>query len=95
MHSSFSRFHILCIQKERNNSDVLLFKKIQEDMQTTLNKMKHKLEKETVGHLEANQKIAELEYRINELNLMVCIIFLSFLNCSKFSEVSHLYKKKF
>lgn len=42
-------------------------------MQSTLNKMKNKLEKETVGHLEANQKIAELEYRINELNLMVCI----------------------
>lgn len=45
---------------------------IQEDLQSTLNKMKVKLEKETVGHLEANQKIAELEYRINELNLMVC-----------------------
>ncbi|GFS32251.1 disheveled-associated activator of morphogenesis 1 [Trichonephila inaurata madagascariensis] len=41
-----------------------------EDLQSALNKMKVKLEKETVGHLEANQKIAELEYRINELNLM-------------------------
>lgn len=48
---------------------------MQDDLQSALNKMKVKLEKETVGHLESNQKIAELEYRINELNLLVCYFF--------------------
>lgn len=38
-----------------------------EDLQATLAKTKAKLEKETVGHLEAKQKIEELEYRIREV----------------------------
>lgn len=42
-----------------------------EDLQVSMNKMKTKLEKETVGHLEANQKIAELEYRVNELSQLL------------------------
>uniref|UniRef100_T1JFN2 FH2 domain-containing protein n=1 Tax=Strigamia maritima TaxID=126957 RepID=T1JFN2_STRMM len=64
---------------ERENSDLSskLAKKEQEceiktqekeDMQSSLNKMKAKLEKETVGHLEAQQKIAELEHKVNEVN---------------------------
>ncbi|XP_064489611.1 disheveled-associated activator of morphogenesis 1-like isoform X2 [Ornithodoros turicata] len=38
-----------------------------EDLQATMTKTKSKLEKETVGHLEAKQKIEELEYRLREL----------------------------
>lgn len=68
------------LEQENSELTALISKKEQEleqhsqekeDLQSTLNKMKVKLEKETVGHLEANQKIAELEYRINELNLML------------------------
>ncbi|GAB6020602.1 hypothetical protein CHUAL_003278 [Chamberlinius hualienensis] len=67
---------------ERENSDLTakFAKKEQEyevkaqekdDMEVALNKMRTKLEKESVGHLEAKQKIAELECKINEITAIL------------------------
>jgi hypothetical protein len=45
----------------------LIFFPFQEDLDESLSRIKDRLEKETAGHLEAKQKVAELEDRISEL----------------------------
>ncbi|XP_063226391.1 disheveled-associated activator of morphogenesis 1 isoform X2 [Bacillus rossius redtenbacheri] len=67
---------------EKENSEVLtrLAKKEQEldlrtqekeDIETTLGRVKERLEKETAGHLETRQRVSELEYRASELDHLV------------------------
>ncbi|XP_076360416.1 disheveled-associated activator of morphogenesis 1-like isoform X3 [Tachypleus tridentatus] len=67
---------------ERENSDLntKLSKKEQEveqhlqekeDLQSIVDKMRVKLERETVGHLQANQKIEELDYRLEQMSQLL------------------------
>ncbi|GIY95468.1 disheveled-associated activator of morphogenesis 1 [Caerostris extrusa] len=55
--------------QKKNKSLISKAKKRRSSISSQQNERKTR--KETVGHLEANQKIAELEYRINELNIML------------------------
>ncbi|XP_023239391.1 disheveled-associated activator of morphogenesis 1-like [Centruroides sculpturatus] len=68
------------LELENNEINCILSKKDQqidqylqekEDLQASLDKLKIKLEKETLNNLEANQKLAEQECRINELTQML------------------------